>query len=102
MGQAIALRSDYTAEQLRRLARWTKDASQARRLLAIAAILDGASRTEAAKALKEKSLPTWSRFGWWIIGWKVWTSVAASPHVQTIGSPIAGLRRCCDPQHKPL
>jgi transposase len=31
------------------LAKRTKDAAQARRLLAIAAILDGASREEAAK-----------------------------------------------------
>ena len=42
MGQAIPLRSDYTADQLRRLVRQSKDAAQARRLLAIAAILDGA------------------------------------------------------------
>ena len=49
MGQAIPLRSDYTADQLRRLARQSKDAAQARRLLAIAAILDGASREEAAR-----------------------------------------------------
>ena len=49
MGQAIELRSDYTADQLRRLARQTKDVAQARRLLAIAAILDGASRAEAAR-----------------------------------------------------
>ncbi len=41
MGQAIPLGNDYTADQLRRLARQTKDAAQARRLLAIAAVLDG-------------------------------------------------------------
>jgi len=33
MGQAIELRNDYTADQLRRLARQTKNVSQARRLL---------------------------------------------------------------------
>ena len=49
MGQAIPLRNDYTADQLRRLARQTKDVAQARRLLAIAAVLDGASRAEAAR-----------------------------------------------------
>jgi len=49
MGQAIPLGNDYTADQLRRLARQTKDAAQARRLLAIAAVLDGASRAEAAR-----------------------------------------------------
>ena len=45
----LALRSDYMADQLRRLARQTKDVAQARRLLAIAAILDGASPAEAAR-----------------------------------------------------
>ena len=42
MGQAIAVRQDFTATELRRLATRTKDVAQARRLLAIAAILDGA------------------------------------------------------------
>src|ERR1700759_3041783 len=61
MGQAIALRSDYTADQLRRLARQTKDVAQARRLLAIAAILDGASRAEAAKVggMDRQTLRDW-------------------------------------------
>src|SRR4051794_6715093 len=45
----VGLCGDYKASQLRGLARKTKDGSQARRLLAIAAIYDGASRTEAAK-----------------------------------------------------
>jgi hypothetical protein len=35
--------------EVRRLAKRVKDVAQARRLLAIAAVLDGASRTEAAK-----------------------------------------------------
>ncbi len=45
----IPLRSDFAASQLRVLARKTKNASQARRLLALAAIYEGASRTEAAR-----------------------------------------------------
>jgi len=45
----VALCGDYKASQLRGLARKTKDGPQARRLLALAAIYDGASRTEAAK-----------------------------------------------------
>jgi len=49
MGQAIAVRTDYTAGAVRQLAKREKDAAQARRLLAIAAVLDGASRIEAAK-----------------------------------------------------
>jgi uncharacterized protein (DUF4415 family) len=49
MGQAIPVRTDYTAGEVRRFAQRAKDAAQARRLLAIAAVLDGASREEAAK-----------------------------------------------------
>ena len=49
MGQAIAVRRDYTSGTLRRLAQRTKNAAQTCRLLAIAAVLDGASREEAAK-----------------------------------------------------
>jgi transposase len=45
----LPLRADFGASQLRSFARQTKDGPQARRLLALAAIYDGASRTEAAK-----------------------------------------------------
>jgi transposase len=45
----IPLRSDFDAAALRGLARRSKDGPQARRLLALAAIYDGASRTEAAR-----------------------------------------------------
>ena len=45
----IPLRSDFDASQLRTLARKTKNAPQARRLLALAAIYEGASRTGAAR-----------------------------------------------------
>ena len=44
MGQAIAVRRDYTSGKLRRLAQRTKNAAQPCRLLAIAALLEGASR----------------------------------------------------------
>src|SRR3954469_8731672 len=49
MSAAIALRADFTACDLRRLARSTPDATPARRLLALAAIYDGGSRSEAAR-----------------------------------------------------
>jgi len=42
-------RSDFDAAALRRIARRSKDGPQARRLLALAAISEGASRTEAAR-----------------------------------------------------
>ena len=44
----IALRSDYNAARLRAVARQSCDAGQTRRLLALAAIYDGATRTKAA------------------------------------------------------
>ena len=49
MAAAIALRSDFTGGDLRRLARRTQDAKQTRRLLALATIYDGGSRSEAAR-----------------------------------------------------
>jgi putative transposase len=49
MSIPIPLRCDFNASQLRSLARKAKDGPQARRLLTLAAIYDGAKRTEAAK-----------------------------------------------------
>ena len=45
----VPLRTDFDADGLRAMARTTKDGPQARRLLALAAIYEGASRTEAAR-----------------------------------------------------
>jgi transposase-like protein len=61
MGRAVAVRSDYTAGEVRRLAKRAKDAAQARRLPAIAAVLEGASRTEAAKigGIDRQTLRDW-------------------------------------------
>lgn len=44
----IPLRPDFGAARLRHEAKRSKDGSQARRLLSLAAVYDGASRTEAA------------------------------------------------------
>ena len=49
MTAAVALRRDFDATRLRRLARASKDSGQARRLLALAEIYDGSSRSEAAE-----------------------------------------------------
>lgn len=46
---AVGLRGDFDGKALRRLARASKDASQARRLLALAAVYDGSTRSEAAR-----------------------------------------------------
>ena len=48
MGAAIGLREDFDGAALRRLARTTKSANQGRRLLALAEIRGGASRSDAA------------------------------------------------------
>ena len=48
MPSAVRLRTDFTAGELRRLAKKAKDANQSRRLLSLAAVVDGMSRAEAA------------------------------------------------------
>lgn len=49
MPSAVRLREDYSAEELRRLARRSKDVNQSRRLLSLAAVRDGMDRGAAAK-----------------------------------------------------
>jgi transposase len=49
MATAIALRDDFDGPALRRLAKGKKDAAQARRLLALAEVCDGGSRSDAAR-----------------------------------------------------
>ena len=59
---ALAItRSDHSADDLRAAARRTKDNRQARRLLALAMVLDGVSRTAAARAagMDRQTLPDW-------------------------------------------
>lgn len=50
MGWALAVRGDHARVKVRELVRRAKDVGQARGLLAIAVVLDGALREEAAKA----------------------------------------------------
>jgi transposase len=49
MRRPVPLRVDYDAAGLRRIARESEDADQVRRLLALAVIYDGGSRTQAAE-----------------------------------------------------
>jgi transposase len=49
MATPIEVRDDFGGDDLRRLARGSRDGNQVRRLLALAAIYDGGSRTEAAR-----------------------------------------------------
>src|SRR2546430_3542342 len=62
MSAPTPLRQDFDAPQVRGLARKTKDGPQARRLLALAAIYDGATRTEAAKigGVGLQIIPDWA------------------------------------------
>ena len=61
MGSAVKMRTDYSAAELRRLAKASKDANQSRRLLSLAAVRDGRSREEAAKigGMDRQTLRDW-------------------------------------------
>ena len=61
MGRAISVRTDYSSGEIRRLAQRAKNAGQARRLLAIAAVLDGSTREEAARigGMDRQTLRDW-------------------------------------------
>jgi hypothetical protein len=61
MSAAIPLRNDCGAYELRVLAGRVKDANQARRLLAIAAVYEGIDREEAARigGMDRQTLRDW-------------------------------------------
>jgi transposase len=61
MASAVSLREDYSAAELRRLAAASKTANQSRRLLSLAAVLDGMNRTEAARigGMDRQTLRDW-------------------------------------------
>ncbi len=61
MGSAIKIRADYSAGELRRLAKVSKDVNRSRRLLSLAAVLDGMSREEAARigGMDRQTLRDW-------------------------------------------
>ena len=61
MPAAVKLREDYSAEELRALAKRSKDARQSRRLLSLAAVRDGMDRGEAAKigGMDRQTLRDW-------------------------------------------
>jgi hypothetical protein len=50
MPAAVKLRTDYSVDELRRLAKGSKDANQSRRLLSLAAVLEGRARCPAARS----------------------------------------------------
>ncbi len=61
MPAAVKLREDFSAEQLRALARRSKDVNQSRRLLSLAAVRDGKERGEAARigGMDRQTLRDW-------------------------------------------
>src|SRR5688572_6421381 len=61
MPAAVRMRSDFSAGELRRRATTTKNSNQSRRLLSLAAILDGMSRIEAARigGMDRQTLRDW-------------------------------------------
>jgi transposase len=61
MGTVIEIKQSHTPAELRRLATSVKNANQSRRLLSIAAVLDGMNRTEAAKigGMDRQTLRDW-------------------------------------------
>ena len=62
MPAAVILRTDISVIELRLLAKGTKDANQSRRLLSIAAALDGMNRGDAAKVggMDRQTLRDWA------------------------------------------
>ncbi len=61
MPSAVEIRKDYSAAELRRLAAGSKNANQSRRLLSLAAVLDGMNREEAARigGMDRQTLRDW-------------------------------------------
>jgi transposase len=61
MGSAVKLRGDYSAGELRRLARASKDVRQSGRLLSLAAIVEGMNRADAARigGMDRQTLRDW-------------------------------------------
>ena len=62
MPSTVQLRDDYDAEELRVLARRSRDPRQIRRLLALAAVCDGTSRAAAARVggMDRQTLRDWA------------------------------------------
>ena len=61
MPSAVRLRQDYSAEELRGLARRSRTVNQGRRLLSLAAVRDGLDRRSAAKigGMDRQTLRDW-------------------------------------------
>jgi transposase len=61
MPSAVPLRTDFSASELRRLAKRSNDNNQSRRLLSLAAVLEGMNRTDSARigGMDRQTLRDW-------------------------------------------
>ena len=61
MPSAVLLRTEFSARELRQLAKQSRDNNQSRRLLSLAAVLDGMSRDDAARigGMDRQTLRDW-------------------------------------------
>jgi transposase len=61
MPSAVRLRTDFSAEELRHLAKQARSNNQSRRFLSLAAVLDGMSRADAARigGMDRQTLRDW-------------------------------------------
>ena len=61
MAASVKLRTDFWAKELRRLAKSAKSVGQGRRLLSLAAVIDGMSRADAARigGMDRQTLRDW-------------------------------------------
>ena len=61
MPAAVTLQTDYSAAELRHLAKVSKHTNRSRRLLSLAAVLDGMSRADAARigGMDRQTLRDW-------------------------------------------
>jgi transposase len=61
MPSAVTLRTDYSARELRNLAKRSRDNNQSRRLLSLAAVVEGMSREDAARigGMDRQTLRDW-------------------------------------------
>lgn len=82
MAAAIGLRADYDAARLRELAKRSEDADQTRRLLALAVVYDGGSRSEGAQA-GAVGLQT---FRDWVLRFSLMAAIGYSPESYMGGS----------------
>jgi hypothetical protein len=65
MPASVKLREDFSAVELRALARRSKDVNQSRRLLSLAAVCEGKDRGEAARigGMDRQTLRDWAHIG---------------------------------------